>query len=79
MLFVSAGILLVVASVWLLDFPIINKIWSSTYVLSTTGLAIITIRIMFWFIEVLKDKYFLTQLFDVFGKNTLFFFVLSGL
>ncbi|MRJ07404.1 DUF5009 domain-containing protein [Ornithobacterium rhinotracheale] len=79
MLFVSAGILLVVAYVWQLDFPIIKKIWSSTYVLHTTGLAIITISIMIWFIEVLKAKNFLTQFFDVFGKNPLFIFVLSGL
>ncbi|MRJ09578.1 DUF5009 domain-containing protein [Ornithobacterium rhinotracheale] len=79
MLFVSAGILLVLAYVWQLDFPIIKKIWSSSYVLHTTGLAIITISIMIWFIEVLKAKNFLTQFFDVFGKNPLFIFVLSGI
>ena len=78
-LFVSATILLIIAYIWQLDFPIIKKIWSSSYVLHTTGLAIFMIGVMIWFIEVLKKKNFITKFFDVFGKNPLFIFVLSGL
>jgi predicted acyltransferase len=48
-------------------------------VLYTTGLAAMTIAGMIWYIEVQGVRNKLTQFFDVFGKNPLFIFVLSGL
>ncbi|MEZ0450286.1 heparan-alpha-glucosaminide N-acetyltransferase domain-containing protein [Sphingobacterium thalpophilum] len=78
-MFVTGFILLVLAWVWALGFPINKKIWTSSYVLYTTGLAIMTIGGMIWFIEVQGVKNKLTQFFDVFGKNPLFIFVLSGI
>ena len=64
---------------WSLGFPLNKKIWTSSYVLYTTGLGMLTIGGMIWFIEVCKAKNFVTRFFDVFGKNLLFIFVLSGL
>lgn len=64
---------------WGQFFPINKKIWTSSYVFYTTGLAIFTIGVMIWYIEVLGWKNSLTRFFDVFGKNPLFIFVLSGL
>lgn len=78
-LFVTGFILVVLGWVWSLGFPINKKIWSSSYVLYTTGLGIMTIGGMIWYIEVQGVKNKLTQFFDVFGKNPLFIFVLSGL
>ena len=78
-LFVLGTIALVFGYFWQLDFPYNKKIWSSSYVIHTTGLSIITIATMIWFIEVLKIKNGLMKFFDVFGKNPLFIFVLSGL
>ncbi len=78
-LFVLGTIALVVSYFWQLDFPYNKKIWSSSYVIHTTGLSILTIAAMIWFIEVLKIKNGLMKFFDVFGKNPLFIFVLSGL
>lgn len=78
-LFVTGFILVVLAWVWSLGFPINKKIWTSSYVLYTTGLGIMTIGGMIWFIEVQGVKNGLTRFFDVFGKNPLFIFVLSGL
>lgn len=78
-LMVSGFILLVLGWAWSLGFPLNKKIWSSSYVVYTTGLAVLTIGTMIWFIEVLGTKNFLTKFFDVFGKNPLFIFVLSGL
>ena len=78
-LFVSGFILLVLGWTWALGFPINKKIWSSSYVLYTTGLGVMTIGTMIWYIEVQGVKNKLTQFFDVFGKNPLFIFVLSGL
>lgn len=76
---VTGFILVVLAWIWSLGFPINKKIWTSSYVLYTTGLATMTIGTMIWFIEVQGVKNKLTQFFDVFGKNPLFIFVLSGI
>lgn len=78
-LMVSGFIVLVLAWIWSLGFPINKKIWTSSYVLYTTGLAVLTIGVMIWYIEICKVKNGLTRFFDVFGKNPLFIFVLSGL
>jgi len=78
-LFVTGFILLVLGWTWSLGFPINKKIWTSSFVLYTTGLASMTIGGMIWYIEVLGTKNSLTRFFDVFGKNPLFIFVLSGL
>ncbi|WP_270089474.1 acyltransferase family protein [Sphingobacterium sp. SYP-B4668] len=78
-LFVTGFILLVLAWTWSLGFPINKKIWTSSYVLYTTGLGMMTIGGMIWYIEVQGVKNKLTKFFDVFGKNPLFIFVLSGI
>jgi predicted acyltransferase len=77
-LFVTATILTVTGLAWDMVFPINKKIWTSSYTIYTTGLAIYTIATMIWFIEVKHARNWLTKFFDVFGKNPLFIFVLSG-
>lgn len=77
-LFIAGMILLVFGLIWDLAFPINKKIWSSSYVLYTSGLAICCIGFMIYFIEFKNRKNILTSFFDVFGKNPLFIFVLSG-
>lgn len=78
-LFVTATILTVSGLAWGMVFPINKKIWTSSYTLYTTGLAIYTIATMIYFIEFKQAKGFLLKFFDVFGKNPLFIFVLSGI
>ncbi|TYP98513.1 putative acyltransferase [Sphingobacterium allocomposti] len=78
-LLVTGFVLLLLGWIWSLGFPINKKIWTSSYVLYTTGLGILTIGSMIWYIEVRGVKNMLTRFFDVFGKNPLFIFVLSGL
>ncbi|MFC3196343.1 acyltransferase family protein [Parapedobacter deserti] len=77
-LFVVAVLLVLLGLFWGLAFPINKKIWTSSYVLHTTGLALLTIGTMIWFIEIRDVRNGLTRFFDVFGKNPLFIFVLSG-
>jgi predicted acyltransferase len=73
------GILLTLAGlVWGEVFPINKKIWTSSYVLYTTGLAMMTIGVMIYLIEFKGHKGAWSRFFDVFGKNPLFIFVLSG-
>ncbi|GMV78381.1 MAG: membrane protein [Chitinophagaceae bacterium] len=74
-----AGILFMAAGYcWDLVFPINKKIWSSSYTVYTTGLAIVTIGVMIYVLEFKNAKSAWSKFFDAFGKNPLFIFVLSG-
>ena len=78
-LLVIGAVATLIGLAWGEFFPINKKIWTSSYVFYTTGLAVISIGVMIWYIEVLGVKNSFTRFFDVFGKNPLFIFVLSGL
>lgn len=77
-LFVAGALLCVLGYFWDMSFPINKKIWTSSYVVYTTGLAILTISTVIFFIEFRNYKGAVSKFFDVFGKNPLFIFVLSG-
>ncbi len=77
-LFIAAVILTAAGFCWDLFFPINKKIWTSSYVLYTTGLAILTLGTAIFFIEFKNARGAWSRFFDVFGKNPLFIFVLSG-
>jgi predicted acyltransferase len=77
-LFVIGVGLLVTGFCWDMTFPINKKIWTSSYTIYTTGLAIITIATMIYMIEIKQIRGGLTSFFDVFGKNALFVFALSA-
>lgn len=78
-LFVTATLFTVTGFIWDMVFPINKKIWTSSYTVYTTGLAIYTIATLIYFIELKQAQGWLAKFFDVFGKNPLFIFVLSGL
>jgi predicted acyltransferase len=77
-LFVAGLIMVVAGFLWDLAFPINKKIWTSSYVVYTTGLAILTIGVLIHLLEFRNAKGGWSRFFDVFGKNPLFIFVLSG-
>jgi len=77
-LFVAGTAFVFCGFVWDLAFPINKKIWTSSYVLYTTGLAIFTLSILIFLIEFKNFRGAWSRFFDVFGKNPLFIFVLSG-
>jgi predicted acyltransferase len=77
-LFIGAMGLLVAGYVWSLSFPINKKIWTSSYVIVTTGMATAILATLVYFIEVRKVRGWWTKFFDVFGKNALFVFALSA-
>ncbi|MBC7901825.1 MAG: DUF5009 domain-containing protein [Gemmatimonadaceae bacterium] len=77
-LFVAGSILMFAGYCWDMSFPINKKIWTSSYVLFTVGLATIVLSVFIYAIEFKNYKGFITRFFDVFGKNPLFIFVLSG-
>jgi len=77
-LFVIGIGLIVTGFCWDMVFPINKKIWTSSYVIYTTGLAILTIATMIYMIEIKNIRGGLARFFDVFGKNALFVFALSA-
>ena len=77
-LFVAGVALLLTGFCWDMVFPINKKIWTSSYVVYTTGLAMITIATMIYLIEFKNVKGWLSKFFNVFGKNALFVFALSA-
>lgn len=73
------GVVLVLAGyIWDFSFPINKKIWTSSYVIYTSGLAMITLSMFIYLIEFKNASGKWSYFFEVFGKNPLFIFVLSG-
>ena len=81
---------------WDMVFPINKKIWSSSFVVYTTGLAILVLCVLIYLIEMRPAGSDVrsgpassgdpaaklprwTRFFDVFGKNALFIFAISGI
>jgi predicted acyltransferase len=63
--------------VWGNRFPINKSVWTSSYVLLTSGLASIAWACGFWFFDVHQRRRFLKPVI-VMGRNPLALFVLSG-
>ena len=101
-LFAGGALLLVLAALWQLQMPLNKKIWTSSYVLFTTGLALWTLALCIALmppqthqqrqpgpparpgiapvVGVLRAVGRVAAgFFEVFGRNPLFIFVLSGL
>lgn len=74
---VSGALLTIIALIWDLVFPINKPIWTSSYVLYTTGLDLFILAVLLLVIEVGKYKSW-TYFFEVFGKNPLILYILSG-
>jgi len=77
-LFVAACGLLVLAYGWQLAMPLNKKLWTSSYVLLTTGIALAFLALLIHAIEVRRRRGAWAGFCDAFGKNALFVFVLSG-
>lgn len=78
-LFVTGCVLIFAGFCWDMVFPINKKIWTSSYTIYTTGLALLILSLIIYLIEFKGNKGWWTGFFDVFGKNALFIFVMSGI
>ena len=67
-LVLAGTIMVAVALLWNEVFPINKKIWTSSYVLYTVGIATLLLSIFIWLIE-LRGLRAGTYFFEVFGKN----------
>jgi predicted acyltransferase len=78
-LFVAACVLIFAGFCWDMVFPINKKIWTSSYTIYTTGLALLILSVMIYLIEFKKTTGAWSRFFDVFGKNALFIFAMSAI
>lgn len=77
-LFVAGCVLVFAGFCWDMVFSVNKKIWTSSYTIYTTGLALLTLSVLIYIIEFKNWRGWWSRFFDVFGKNPLFIFVLSG-
>lgn len=70
--------LMVCGYFWDLLFPINKKLWTSSYVVYTVGIDCVIIGLLVYLIQI-KEKVKWTGFFQIFGKNTLFVYLLSEL
>jgi len=76
--FSIVGLALLVAALgWDMQFPINKPIWTSSYVLYSIGWSLLVLSGLMATIELLQFKNW-TLFFEVFGKNPLFIYILSG-
>jgi predicted acyltransferase len=77
-LFVAGNILLLVGLWWGLSFPINKKIWTSSYVLTTAGVALQVLGMCYWLIDIRGIRAWATPLI-IFGSNAIVVYVASSL
>ncbi|MDQ2863330.1 MAG: DUF5009 domain-containing protein, partial [Bacteroidota bacterium] len=70
--------LMVCGYFWDLLLPINKKLWTSSYVIYTIGIDCVIISLLIYIIQI-QNKVKWTTFFQVFGKNTLFIYLLSEL
>ena len=72
-----AGFVLVFLGLaWDLSFPLNKKLWTSSFVLLTSGIDVMVLAILVFIIDVRQWRGG-TYFFEVFGRNTLFIYLLS--
>jgi predicted acyltransferase len=72
-------ILMAVAYSWNYSFPVNKKLWTSSYVLHTCGISLMMIGLLVYLIDKSNLSNRWNHFFEVFGKNPLFIYVLSGI
>lgn len=76
-LFIAGAVLCCIGYWWDMAFPINKKIWTSSYVVYTTGLALIVIGVLIYLLEFRNARGAWSSFCDAFGKNPLFIYWLS--
>lgn len=72
----AAGLCVVAALGWSLVLPINKKLWTSSYVLCTIGIDCFVLALLSYVID-LRGQRRWTYFFAVFGRNTLFIYLLA--
>jgi predicted acyltransferase len=76
--FFAGTILTAVGWSWSLLFPLNKALWTSSFVLYTAGLALLTLGVCYWLIDVKRMSWW-SKPFVIFGVNALALYVFSGI
>jgi predicted acyltransferase len=77
-MFAVGAVLIFIGFAWDMIFPINKSLWTSSYVLYTGGLALQTLGMVYFLVDVLGWKAW-AKPFLYYGMNALFIFVASGI
>jgi len=77
-MFVSGWIAIIVGIFWSIFFPINKSLWTSSYVVFTSGAALQALGVCYWLIDVKGIRRWAKPAI-IFGMNAIALFVLSGL
>ncbi len=77
-MFFFGTVLLAAGWSWSLVFPLNKSLWTSSYVLYTSGLALLTLAVCYWLIDIKGYKRW-SKPFVIFGVNALALFIFSGI
>lgn len=77
-LMIAGAAAVTIALCWNPFFPINKKIWSSSFVLLTVGLDLVGLAVLVYVIDIRRQRAW-AGFFQVFGRNTLFCYLLSEL
>jgi predicted acyltransferase len=73
-----SGIILIgLGSLWHLWFPINKKLWTSSFVLLTAGIALVCLALCYWLADVKQFRRGWTKPILVFGRNAIAAYVFS--
>lgn len=74
---VAGVVLAALGQTWNFWFPINKKMWTSSYVLLTSGLGLILLALFYWLADIMRYRKGWAKPIEVFGKNAIAAYVLS--
>ncbi len=77
MILLAGAVMLLVGFMIQYGCPINKKVWTSSYVLVSSGFATLLLGVFFWLIDIRGDKSW-TGFFRVFGVNPLFLYIVAS-
>ncbi len=78
-IFVLGTCILFVGFLMSYGFPINKKLWSSSYVLVTSGLGALLLALLIWIIDIKNKRQWWCNFFESFGVNPIFIYIISFL
>lgn len=76
-IFIAGAIAIAVGWLWSLYLPINKNLWTSSYALFSSGMAMVTLAVCFYLVDI-RGWRRLAQPFCIYGMNAITVFVLSG-
>jgi predicted acyltransferase len=76
LLAIAGAVLLVLAQIWNLDFPINKNLWTSSFVLHVGGISLLLLALFYYVIDVLGYKSW-AFFFKVIGMNSILIYISS--